>query len=55
MLHLTGNGLDSLPADLAGPVTLSLSLASKSTVILTSYGLDSLPADLAGPVTLSSE
>ena len=33
----------------------SLSLASKSTVILTCYGLDSLPADLAGPVTLSSE
>ena len=23
VLHLTGNGLDSLPADLAGPVTLS--------------------------------
>ena len=53
MLHRTGNGLDSLHADLAGPVTLSL--ASKSTVILTSYGLDSLPADLAGPVTLSSK
>ena len=33
----------------------SLSLVSKSTIILTSYGLDSLPADLAGPVTLSSE
>ena len=33
----------------------SLSIASKSTVILTSYELDSLPADLAGPVTLSSE
>ena len=33
----------------------SLSLASKSTVILTYYGLNSLPADLAGPVTLSSK
>ena len=33
----------------------SLSLASKSTVILTSYGFDSLPADLAEPVTLSNE
>ena len=53
MLHLTGNGLDSLPADLAGSVTISL--ASKSTVILTSYGHDSLPADLAGPLTVSSE
>ena len=32
---LTSYGLDSLPADLAGSVTLSL--ASKSTVTLTSY------------------
>ena len=51
MLHLTGNGLDSLPADLAGSVTISL--ASELTIILTSYGLDSLPADLAGSVTIS--